>query len=130
MHLVNDENVSGLLYDLLKYEGTMSIKDASEIDLLDYHWFIVSILEGIEKQFTIKLLDINDDYEQDYKIIDGEINDDKLNELSLTLKNIEDNVISEHSFEIESVDDARSPTTMKYFVKTKDNKYRFHILGL
>lgn len=128
---IGDGQFTDLTSVFSMYYGSIDIKGTSELDLLDYHWFLVSILDGIEKQYTLELMDNNNDYKtHEYKIIKGEINDEKLNEVTLTLKRIEDNIISEHLFEIEKVEDARAQRTMKYYVKTKDGNYRFNILGL
>lgn len=127
MEIINNSQFSNLLQRLVHDE--VIIDSANELDLLDYHWFLISILEGIERDGNLEILRNSDGRYENYKIIQANINDNKLNELTLQLERKEDGKINNHVFIVSKCDDARvgGDDFRKYYIYTEEEMYRFVI---
>lgn len=113
------------LAELAREEEAESISGVDELDLLDYHWLLVSILETIEEELTMEILDDKTGEYARYKVLAGEIDDKEKNKFCLELSEIGGaNRKHTRCFVALSVKDARLATAHKYYVKTPDNKYR------
>lgn len=127
MKILNDTQFDNLIIKLARDE--VVIESANELDLMDYHWFLLSILESLKKKSKLELLRDSDGQYEDYKILDAEINDSKLNKLTLKLEREKDNKIVNYDFLIKGCKDARmiDHNFRKYYIDTNNERYRFLI---
>ena len=130
MKIINDTKFAQFLQELEERESVQEPND--ELDLLDYHWFLVSILEGLENPSRLEILKDSNGECINYNLLEANIDDSNINKLKLRLENRQDNVIEDHLFDIKKCDDARVPdiNSRKYYVHTEDDMYRFVIFLL
>lgn len=123
--MLNDEDFIHLLSILL--EESMNEEDMSSFDLVDYHWFLITINSAIEKGYDVEIMHSSSCEYEIYRIINCIIDNNQVNKLKLIMERKKDNCIVELYFDIERVEDARISRGHKYYIYTENEMYRFMV---
>lgn len=128
MNIKDNERFAKLLNDLeMSHLGEVELlNEEDQLDKMDYHWFLITLAESLEKQAVLNIMDDRDGNDNEYKVIDVEIHDNKLNSVNIKLKNLRTNEEIVHNYLVKEVKDERIPLPgRKYYVTTEETKYRF-----
>lgn len=102
--------------------------DKTDLDLLDYYWFLVSLVETKNNGYRLEILDDETGSYNNYLLDEGNVDDEDLFNLELTLLPANDESSKKRMhFVIENVEDSRIVDGYKYYVTTPAGKYRFVI---
>ncbi|WP_252214690.1 hypothetical protein [Clostridium sp. VAP41] len=102
------------------------LTDEGQLDKMDYHWFLITLAESLEKQSILHILDDRDGNSREYQVVDVEIDSNKLNSVNIKLKDIRTNEVSVNNYLVKEVRDARIVLPgRKYYVTTDKTKFRF-----
>lgn len=133
MRICNEQEFMKFLTELKDtyFEGGTLLNDEHNLDLLDYHWFLMSILESIDKDYILEILDDIDGLTRNYKIHSAEVDDLCKNRVIIHLFCLDElhwNNEQQHQYLIKKVSDARDRGIYKYFITTDTAKYRFRMI--
>lgn len=102
------------------------IETAPKLNVLDYHWFLVSILQSIEGAKKVEVLENSTGVYKYYIILEGRINDDIPNVVTFKVSECGESEKTEDIvFDVQEIQDARIRDGYKYYVTTPRGKYRF-----
>ena len=127
MKILNDENFANLCSRLITsgIENERVINNEPSLNEMDFHWFLLSLLEALEENAPVKIMDDRSGDEISYKLIEAELDDTKLNLLTLTLEENDSKDVVVNKYLIKKVDDSRMlGNNRKYYITTDESMYR------
>lgn len=102
--------------------------DKPDLNLLDYYWFLVSLVETKNNGYRLEILDDETGSYNNFLLDEGNVDDEDPFNLELTLLPTNDESSKRRMhFAIENVEDSRIVDGYKYYVTTPAGKYRFLI---
>ncbi|MBE5981801.1 MAG: hypothetical protein E7248_00670 [Paenibacillaceae bacterium] len=104
------------------------LRSLSKLNKLDYHWFLISLLEIVNSGKYLEILDDRDGSIMTLVNIKVDINDKINNEITITGSLMDSGESVTLGYNIIEIDDARVPHGIhKYYVRTIETLYRFSI---